>query len=251
MIKTKKLLWLVLVLFVILALESSVNIPRLQKMVNDQAGILNSSQERELESMLRNLEQSTSVEIALLTVKDMGGLTIEDYSIRVVDAWKLGKKDRDNGILLLVSTGDRKVRLEVGYGLEESITDAKSSYIINQMVLPYFSEGSYYKGIKTCLTAVSGIVTNTYDITPEELKQYQRQQNKKEKRGGFPTGLIIFILFMLLSRRRRGGLLPWLFLGSMFGGGGSNRSGGFGSGGFGGFSGGGGGFGGGGASGSW
>ena len=228
----------------------AVKLPELKMMINDNAGILSANQEQELEKMLRQTELSKSAEIALLTVSDLGGLTIEDYSMRVVEKWKLGKKDRDNGVLLLVSINDRKVRLEVGYGLEGLLTDAKSSYIINQIIIPEFRKGNYYTGIKTGLIAVSGLINGSYEISASELERYQKSQARKKKSGGFPIGLIIFILFMILSRHRRGGgLLAWLFLGSMMGGRGG-RSSGFG-GGFGGFSGGGGSFGGGGASGGW
>ncbi|MDP8219840.1 MAG: TPM domain-containing protein [Candidatus Stygibacter frigidus] len=234
-------------------LQAAVKIPALKMMVNDDANILTSRQESELEQLLRNTMSATSAEMALLTVTDLSGLTIEDYSMRVVEKWKLGKKDRDNGILLLVSINDRKVRLEVGYGLEDIVTDAKSSYIINTIIIPQFRQGNYYEGISAGLSATAGLVTSTYEISSEELAKYQQDQARRKKSGGIPVGLIIFILFMILSGRRgRGRLLPLLFLGSMMGGrGGGGRSGGFGGGGFGGFSGGGGSFGGGGASGGW
>ena len=250
--KTKIFIIAILILFAF-CLQAAVKIPDLKMMVNDNAGILTSNQESDLEQLLRNTMSATSAEIALLTVTDLSGLTIEDYSIRVAEKWKLGKKDRDNGILLLVSINDRKVRLEVGYGLEDIITDAKSSYIINTIIVPQFRQGNYYEGIREGLAAATGLVTSTYEISSEELAKYQQNQARKKKSGGFPVGLIIFILFMILSGRRgRGGLLPWLFLGSMMGGrGGGGRSGGGFGGGFGGFSGGGGGFGGGGASGGW
>ena len=234
-------------------LQAAVMIPTLKMMVNDEANILTSSQESELEQLLRNTMSATSAEMALLTVTDLSGLTIEDYSMRVVENWKLGKKDRDNGILLLVSINDRKVRLEVGYGLEDIVTDAKSSYIINTIIVPQFRQGDYYEGIHAGLSATSGLITSTYEISSEELAKYQQSQARKKKSGGIPLGLIIFILFIIFSGKRgRGGLLTGVFLGSMMGGHGSGgRSGGFGGGGFGGFSGGGGGFGGGGASGGW
>lgn len=249
--RNRKFMITAILLLIVLQL-SAVKIPRLTMMVTDNAQILNRQQENRLEGLLRSVKQSTSAEIALLTVKDMGGLTIEDYSIRVVDNWKLGKADRDNGVLLLVSTGDRKVRLEIGYGLEDIVTDAKSSYIINTMILPSFRDGDYYSGIEKGLAAVGGLINETYVISAEELAKYQRSEERSKKSGGIPVGLIIFILFIVLSGRRRGGLFTWLLLGSMMGGGRSGNSGGFGSGGgFGGFSGGGGGFGGGGASGGW
>ena len=233
-------------------LYSAIKIPTLKMMVNDNAGILSARQEGEIEQLLRSTKSSTSAEIAILTVKDLSGLTIEDYSMRVVEKWKLGKADRDNGILLLVSINDRKVRLEVGYGLEDIVTDAKSSYIINKQIVPEFRSGNYYQGIKNGLISTTGLVNSTYQISAEELAKYEQSQVRKRKGSGFPFGFIIFILFMILSGKRgRRGLFTGMLLGSMLGGrGSSGRGGGFG-GGFGGFSGGGGGFGGGGASGGW
>ncbi len=243
----KKIYLVVGLLLITFCLQSAVKMPELKMMVNDYAGILSTQEEGELEQLLRSTESGTSAEIALLTVKNLSGLTIEDYSMRVVEQWKLGKSDRDNGILLLVSVDDRKVRLEVGYGLEDIVTDAKSSYIINTLIIPEFRKGDYYQGIREGLRAASGLVNDTYIISDEELSQYEQSQARNRKGSGIPVGLIIFILFMIISmRRRRGGILPWLFLGSMMGGRGGGRSGGFG-----GFSGGGGGFGGGGASGGW
>ncbi len=251
MVLKNKIYIIIGLLLIINCLQSAVKLPVLKMMVNDNAGILSKQEEQELEQLLRSTESGTSAEIALLTVKNLSGLTIEDYSMRVVEQWKLGKSDRDNGILLLVSVDDRKVRLEVGYGLEDIVTDAKSSYIINTLILPEFRKGDYYQGIREGLRAASGLISETYIISAEELAKYQQSQTRSRKGSGIPVGLIIFILFMIISmRRRRGGILPWLFLGSMMGGRGGGRSGGFG-GGFGGFSGGGGGFGGGGASGGW
>lgn len=246
----KKIILIILAVLIIGQISAKVKLPELKMLVTDNAGVLNSNQERELESALRALEQSSTAEVAVVTVRDLEGLSIEEYSIRLVEKWQLGKSDRDNGVLLLVSTGDRKVRLEVGYGLEGVLTDAHSSYIINTKIIPAFREGSYYEGIKSGVLAVSGEITRTSTISPEELAKYERSKNRRQKEGGIPVGVIIFLLFIILSGRRRRGILPWLLMGSMMGGRGSSR-GGFGSGGFGGFSGGGGSFGGGGASGGW
>lgn len=248
----KKISLVLIISLLLLGSLYSAKIPTLKMMVNDNAGILTAREEGELEQLLRSTKASTSAEIALLTVKDLAGLTIEDYSMRVVEKWKLGKADRDNGILLLVSINDRKVRLEVGYGLEDILTDAKSSYIINRQIVPEFRSGNYYQGIKTGLISTTGLVNSTYQISAEELQKYEQSQARKKKGSGFPFGLVIFILFMILSGKRgRRGLFTGMILGSMLGGrGSSGRGSGFG-GGFGGFSGGGGGFGGGGASGGW
>ena len=247
----KIILILTLFVFTITALFS-LDVPKLKARVNDNANIINSSDEQKLEALLRNVETKTSSQVALLTISSLQGENLEDYSMRVAQSWKLGQKEFDNGVLLLVALKEKKIRIEVGYGLESIITDAKSGYIIRNYIVPGFKSGNYTGGITNGLLAISGLVTNEFEITDEELAKYNQQQ-KTGKRKQIPFGLIIFLFMFIFGGlgRRRGGLFTALFLGSMLGGGRSSRGGsGFG-GGFGGFSGGGGGFGGGGASGGW
>ncbi|MFO7895866.1 MAG: TPM domain-containing protein [Candidatus Cloacimonadales bacterium] len=226
-------------------------VPALSGRINDQAGILSAAEESNLENLLRQNEAETSAQIAVLTVKSLQGENLEDYSMRVVEAWGLGQKDRDNGVLLLIALQEKKIRLEVGYGLESSLTDLKSGYIIRNIISAEFKRGNLYGGIAQGLTAVSQIISGESDISPAELQRYEQNKNKQ---GGaqIPIGFIVFI-FMILAggfRGRRGGLFTALLLGNMLGGS-SRGSSGMGGGGFGGFSGGGGSFGGGGASGGW
>ena len=243
-----KKLYLILLLAFIFSLNYSLEVPALKGRVNDYANILISGDEANLESLLRQIEENTSSQIALLTITSLQGENLESYSLRVAEQWGLGQKDRDNGILLLVAMQEKQIRLEVGYGLEPLITDAKSGYIIREIIVPEFQKGNFYQGIASGLLITGQIINNEYEISEEELASYKKQQNRSKK-PQIPFGFLIF-LFMIFfggfGRRRRGGLLPLLFLGSMMGGGRSSRGGGFG-----GFSGGGGGFGGGGASGGW
>jgi len=240
-----------IIIFALILLVSqmlALKVPKLKGHVNDYGNVLSSSEERRLENYLTSFEAASTVQIALLTIKSLQGENLEDYSMRVADAWKLGNKEKDNGVLLLVSMQDKKLRLEVGYGLESSLTDAKSGYIIRNYIVPGFKSGSYYNGIAAGMDAVTGVISDQLEITDEQIAQSQRKQAKKSPQ--VPFGLIMFILMFVFGgfgRRRRGGLFTALFLGSMLGGG-RGRSGGFGGGGF---SGGGGGFGGGGASGGW
>ncbi len=230
----------------------SLDVPKLKSAVNDYANIINSKDEEKLEALLRDVEAKTSSQVALLTISSLQGENLEDYSLRVAQTWKLGQKEYDNGVLLLVALNEKKIRIEVGYGLESIITDAKSGYIIRNYMVPGFKKGDFTGGITNGLLAISGLVTENFEITDEELAKYNQQQ-KAGKRKQIPFGLIIFLFMFVFGGlgRRRGGLFTALFLGSMLSGGGRSRgSSGFG-GGFGGFSGGGGGFGGGGASGGW
>ncbi|MEA3499863.1 MAG: TPM domain-containing protein [Candidatus Marinimicrobia bacterium] len=249
---------LVLVSFIFFNTAFALDIPKLQGRVNDHANILNANEERQIEQFLYQNEQKNSSQVVLLTLKSLEGENLEDYSMRVVDKWKIGQKEYDNGALLLVAIAERKIRIEVGYGLESIITDLKAGYIIRNAITPEFKKGNYSGGIAKGLANITGIINKKFDISDEELARYQNSQ-KKANTGNLPFSFIVIVFIIIMNllgrifgsgRRRKGmGFLPFLLLGSALGG---SRGGGFSSGGgFGGFSGGGGGFGGGGASGGW
>lgn len=251
---TTLLFLIVLIPFSLSALE----VPPLEGRVNDRAGIFSSSQSRELEQYLTALESQSSVQMAVLTIPGLDGDDLEGYSIRVADEWKLGQEGKDNGVLLLLAVEDRKVRLEIGYGLEGTLTDAKSGYIVREIMIPYFSKEDYAGGIMAASSAVAGVVTGGKDISQAAMDKSGRSGQQSSRRS-VPVNLlvILFILFFnsfgRMGRRGRGGLFQLLFLNSLLGSSrrsswGSGGGSGFGGGGFGG---GGGGFGGGGASGSW
>jgi len=254
---------LVLLLLSCAVLLSALSVPSMNGPVNDKAGILRSSEETELAAFLNSVNNQTSVQIAVLTIPSLEGESLEDYSIRVVDSWKLGQKDTDNGVLLLIALEDRKIRIEVGYGLEGKLTDAKSGLIIRNIIAPSFQSGRYGQGITEAVKTIAGIATDNTQIVSGKM---QSSSNEVSEVGSGIFGTIfVLILFSImtggLGRRGRGGCsgnlgtLFWLSL--LFGGGrggrgGGGSSGGFGGGSFGGgFKGGGGGFGGGGASGGW
>ncbi|MDO9578889.1 MAG: TPM domain-containing protein [Candidatus Cloacimonadales bacterium] len=246
----KKLITLLLLIILISQL-AALKVPQLKGHINDYGSVLSQQEKNDLENYLIRFEQASSIQIALLTIKSLEGENLEDYSMRVADAWKLGQKDKDNGVLLLIAMQEKKLRIEVGYGLEGNLTDAKSGYIIRNYIVPGFKSGDFYKGISAGIGAITGVLSDELNITDEQIAE--SRQKEESGKSQIPAGLIIFFLMILFSsfgRKRRGGLLPFLFLGSMLGGSGSHRSGGS-FGGFGGFSGGGGGFGGGGASGGW
>ena len=261
----KKIILLLIILSVLIAPAFSLKVPRLDGPVVDKAGVLSSSDETVIEQLLTDLERTTTAQVAILTVPDLGGENLESYSMAVAQEWKLGQAGKDNGALILLALREKKVRIEVGYGLEGDLTDAKSGYIIREVILPQFRQGNYAQGLYDGASAVSGVILKTADISAEEIAASNRSSQERSTSGGsIPFNLIIFIIIILFSSigrmgrrgRRRGGILPWLFLGSMMGNNrhdrfGSGVSSGFGGGGFGGFSGGGGGFGGGGASGGW
>ena len=227
-------------------------VPPLTGPVVDTAGVLNSSRVAEISDVLRRLRKSGGPQINVVTVQSLEGLPIENASIQITDAWKLGDKKADDGVLFLVSMGDRKMRIEVGQGLEGVLTDAESKRIIEDRVLPYFRAGRAGEGI---LVGVRSILEKT---APDYLKALgdapaRPREAKSKRNGGLPLPvlviLFIFIMFAGGRRGRRSGLMGALAgaaLGSSSRGGWSGRGGGGG-----GWSGGGGGFSGGGASGSW
>jgi uncharacterized protein len=211
--------------------------------VTDLAGFLTPQQETSLEALMESYQRGSGQEIALLTVPDLGGRSLEGYALEVGRQWGLGEKGENNGALLFVAKAERKVRIEVGRGLEGTITDSISGRIIRGVIAPEFKTGQYYAGLLSGVKAMHAAAGGDYASIPEV---------KDGKSGGL-MGLIplIFMILVLAGRFRRGrrgrggGLMGGLLLGSMMSGGGSSSGGGFG--GFGG----GGGFSGGGASGGW
>lgn len=234
--------------------------PPLTGRVVDDAGILSPQVEGELTQDLATLEAQTGRQLVVATLPDLQGYEIEDYGYQLLRAWGVGDKERDDGVILIVAPAERKVRIEVGYGLEPVLTDALSSLIINRTIIPAFKQGDMEQGVVDGTRAI----VQQLSLPDDEAKAAAAAQAQKARSSGGEIGpatiLVIFIVFWLLSgvlggfgRRRRGGLwwlLPLILNNSSGRGGGG---GGFGGGGFGGggFSGGGGSGGGGGASGSW
>ena len=267
----------------------AIEVPKLQARVTDLAGIMTSDQIASLEAKLQEFEKTDSTQLAILVIPSLEGDSLEDYSIRVAEAWKIGQKGRDNGAILLVSMRDRSVRIEVGYGLESNLTDARTSQIIRNELAPRFRQGDYYGGIDAAATAIIQSVRGLYQGNPDAEARSPRRS------AGRPFNMLIVLLFPLLwilsATGKWGGgilgagagmLLPYtlighslilvllggaigtllgIFLGALVRAGGAGRGPGSfggpffwgGGGGFGGggFSGGGGGFGGGGSSGRW
>jgi len=129
--------------------------------VNDYADILTPEQEATLESRLEALATSDGSEIAIVTVANLGDDTVENYAVSLFAEWGIGKKEKDNGVLLLVAVEEREMRIEVGYGLEGTITDAQSYWIIRDVLTPAFKNGEYYSGISGAIDKVSEAITGT------------------------------------------------------------------------------------------
>jgi uncharacterized protein len=236
----------------------ALDVPALRGHVNDLAKMLAPDRAAALEARLAAHEQGTSQQFALLTIPSLEGGNIEEYSIRVAENWKLGSKTRDQGLILVVSAGDRKVRIEVGHGLEGVIPDAVAARISREIITPAFKQGDYAGGIDAAFNVLMQLGSGDESAMPAAPRPAARPRSAF---GPLLFPALLFLLFSLFSRffggggrggRRRGGaFIPPIFWGGGGGGGwGGGSGGGFGGGG-GGYSGGGGSFGGGGASGDW
>ncbi|GMG87573.1 TPM domain-containing protein [Biformimicrobium ophioploci] len=222
--------------------------PALTGRVVDSAGMLDPATAASLEQQLAQHETATSNQLVVATVPDLQGYAIEQYANLLARHWQIGQKDVDNGALLLVAQAERKVRIEVGYGLEGSLTDALSALIIHNDILPRFRVGDFSGGISA---GVNGIIAAIKD-------EYTAPATRKPSEDRIPPIVWIFLIIVLLqlfsgprgpsNRRYRRGRNGGYYGPIIIPGGGGFGGGGFGGGGFGG---GGGGFGGGGASGGW
>lgn len=224
----------------------ALEVPTLAGRVNDTAGVLSSGEASALEQRLRDYEQKTGHQFSLLTIPSLEGEDVAGYSIRVAEKWGLGDKQRDDGALLLIAVGDRKMRIEVGYGLEPSLPDVLAGRIIRNVMAPRFRENDYAGGINAAFDAMMKAAAG-------EAVGIPASKPKSTEWHGLAWPLFWLVLFFIIGMsrgRRRGGFVFLPGMGSGFGGRSSGGFGGFGGGG-GGFSGGGGGFGGGGASGDW
>ena len=241
--------------------------PELTGRVVDQAGLLTAEREAALTERLEALEAQTSDQLVVVTVDSLEGRPIEDYGYQLGRAWGIGQEGRDNGVLLIVAPNERKVRIEVGYGLEPVLTDALSARIIHDEILPAFRTGGFERGVTQGVDAIIGQLT----LDREEALARAREAERPEPTMLWSV-LIVVSVFLALGaigaiqaarapgrrgRRRRDGLTPILVWRAAeaarggSGGSGSRSGGGFGGGFGGGYSGGGGSFGGGGASGGW
>jgi uncharacterized protein len=285
----KVILNLIFFLLFLPSLVSALEVPRLEGYVNDYARMISPAAKSQLEAELQSFEQSDSTQLVILTIPSLQEESIEDFGIQVADAWKIGQKNKDNGIIFLVAKQERKMRIEVGRGLEGRLTDLLSGRIIDLVISPRFKRGDFDGGF---LAGVSALV----DATRGEFKAEAGPAHKSKGPSSFLTflivGFMVIIFFGSLSRILGGiigavalpamihlglfslgllsliisalvGLGIGLFLPSLFSAGSGRGRGIWSGGGFfpgggggwssggGGFSGGGGGFGGGGASGGW
>jgi len=178
-----------------------VAIPPLVHRVTDLTGSLSQDQQAALESKLATFEQQKGSQIAILIVPSTKPEEIDQYSIRVVDAWKIGRDKVDDGVLILVAKDDRKLRIEVGYGLEGAIPDAYAKRIIADVIAPYFKQGDIYGGLDAGVDKIIGLISG------EQLPPAPAQSSGSS--GGQIEHLLPLLIF--------GGLITAIFFRSMFG----------------------------------
>ncbi len=220
-------------------------VPQLEQWANDLTNTLSSSELNTLDANLKTYQDSTSNQLVFLMIPTLNDYPLEYYSMDVAEKNKIGTKEHDNGLLFLVVKNDKKMRIEVGYGLEGVLPDALCSSIIRNVVAPHFKRNEYYAGIADGLNAMISAIAGEY-------KADKNINDRNRDKGFSGIGTLMFIIFVIIMSLLRGGRRGggFIFFPGGFGGGSGGSFGG-GGGGFGGFSGGGGGFGGGGASGGW
>jgi uncharacterized protein len=247
--------------------------PKLTGRVVDQAGLLTPAQVVDISSKSEALEAASGRQFVVATVNSLEGRTIEDYGYRLGRTGGIGQGEKDDGVILLVAPNERKVRIETGYGARVFLTDAVSSVIIREAIVPRFKAGDMGGGIVAGSDQIISMMQLPAAEAAKRAQEIGATESRREESGaGFiPVIFIVVIFFVIIGsiasrvggrryRRRRGGIDPWIVLWGLNeisrasrggGGGGFGGFGGGGGGGFGGFSGGGGSFGGGGASGGW
>ena len=247
-------------IFLVVSVAKSADIPETPaRYVVDLSGIVDTATENRLNGYLQELEQKTTAQMVVLTILSLEGESIENFSISIAhDKWKLGQKGRDNGVLFLVSTTDRKYRIEVGYGLEHVLPDSLVGSMGRNILVPYFRKGDYSNGIFATTIAMANTIAADAGVKIEGMPSitYRTPSTVKSKPASLLSmviGIVFLIIMGILFIKNPRAFLLFLLFSSMGGRRGSwGGGGGFGGGGFGSFGGGGGGgFGGGGVSGGW
>ncbi|WP_207262906.1 YgcG family protein [Pseudomonas sp. GW101-3H06] len=234
-----------------LAAQAELKFPELTGRVVDNARMIEPSVRDQLTQQLQAHEKVTGEQLVVVTLPDLQGTDIADFGYQLGRYWGIGQKDKNNGALLIVARDERKLRIEVGYGLEDRLTDAQSSVIIQQVITPAFKAGNFSKGISDGVAAMLVVLGGNPLDEPSTV--YESSGDPQDDFVSRHPALFVFLVLLFILTFFVGQMLGILPAGR----GGSGGSGGFGGGGFGGggggggFSGGGGSFGGGGSSGGW
>jgi uncharacterized protein len=203
---------LVLCLFILASgIAFAQTFPSPQGYVNDFAQLLSPQGKSQMEDQLSRLEKDTTAQVAVVTVKSLEGSTVEEYASKLYQSWGIGNKGKDDGVLFLIAKDDRKVRIEVGYGLESIITDNRAGRILDDSVVPSFKDGHYEKGILAGVNAVENYIRN--DLPPQPLEE---NPVRDVLDGFFPALIVISIIGIYLTGFMARSKNVWL--GTIFGG---------------------------------
>ncbi|MDD9332384.1 MAG: TPM domain-containing protein, partial [Bartonella sp.] len=175
--------------------------PHLTGHVNDTAHLLDHTTIKNLTTKLSALEEKTGDQIVIVTVPTLSGIDIETYSNLLFRKWALGQKKMNNGVLLVIAPNEREVRIEVGYGLEGELTDAVSSVIINNFILPNFRNKNYQQGIIEAINAITKIIIENDSNFISRIKEQAKAveiQHKQEKQEEMIVNAIIFLTFFIV-----------------------------------------------------
>ncbi len=179
--------------------------------VNDFANILNDETKNYIISQSDALEQNTTAQLVVVTVENLDEKPIEDYALTVFREWGIGNKEKGNGVLLLLSKGDRKVKIEVGYGLEGTINDGKAGRILDEMGIPYFKEEDWNSGVCGVYSNLLSEIYKEYGLeVPDEVTQVTKYRNANKNEIYLDIGISVFIILLFLIFTKKGGGTPFI-----------------------------------------
>lgn len=218
------------------------DLPRPRGFINDFANVIPQEDEEAMRGIVAAVRDQTGAEIAVVTVESMAPYgTIEEYGIALAEQWQVGDRQEDNGVILVVAVRERRVRIEVGFGLEGAIPDGRAGAILDEYVIPYLRENQWGPGLLNGTAAIASVVADEYGVT---LTGVEAEPRGDARPGGPDFGDLVYVIFVLLFFGGRWFFWPLLFAGrrrGFFGGGfgtgsrsGPSHFGGFGGGGFGG-----------------
>jgi uncharacterized protein len=189
-----------------------LDVPYLSGRVNDIAGVLSAGAKQRLEEELRRIEEEKGAQVAILTIPSLERESLEEYSLRVAETWKLGRGKFDDGALILIARDDRQMRIEVGYGLEPVLTDALSRRILDDVMRPKFREGDFDGGVEGAVNAIGGLLRGDENALPEP----QTATDRIEGIGGRAVMFLLFVVvvgvFSLVALATEGGGAWFLYL---------------------------------------
>jgi uncharacterized protein len=230
-------------LLIAISADAVETFPKPVGAVNDFAGVIPAQYKTRMEDLSREVLQKTGTSIVVATVTSIGDNDTEGYVNRLYQAWGIGKKGEDKGVLIFLAVSERRVRMETGYGVEGILPDGLIGELLDKHVVPYLKQNDYGKGLSNAMMAVAAVIAKDADVSLTGRSAVDQPKREKTGRVGslLPLILLILIMIPLLGTRQGRDMIPWLLLLFLSGGGGGRGGGfgGFGGGGFGGFGGGG------------